>query len=132
MMGKKEQRSACCNLHCLKTILTCGCGNLGWAVERGSASTVRSILERKDFSTEELDKALISALIWKFPKCLDALLKSGACRRKAFNSISPYHVLFTFCGRSFSQYTSPKSNVLETLRVLTTYPDLDVNCKEPK
>ncbi len=131
-MENQEQRRVCCNLQCLRTKLTCCCGKLERAVEMGSASTVRSILDCKNFTTEELDKALISALIWKFPECLDALLKSGARRRKAFNSISPYHVLLTFCMHRFSQYTSPMSNILETLRVLTTYPDLDINCKEPK
>ncbi len=129
-MEIEEQRPASCNLHCLKRLLTCGCGNLERAVERGSASTVRSILDLEDFSTEELYKALISALIWKFPECLDALLKGGARRRKVFNRISPYHALFTFCTRGFSQYTSPKSNILETLRVLTTYSDLDIIFKE--
>ncbi len=123
---------AFCNLKYLRTLLTCGFRRLERAVEIGSAASVRWILDHKNCSAEELDKALISELVWKFPESLDAFLKNGARRRKAFNSINPCHVLFTFCSYYFSDNTSPMSNMLETLRVLTSYPDVDINSKEPE
>ena len=107
MMKFGEQQSC-------KMALTHGCGKLDRAVEMGSASTVCWILDHEDFSTEELDRVLISALVWKFPECLDALLKSVARRRKAFNSINPYHVFLTFSRYDFSSYTSPLLKLLET------------------
>ncbi len=131
MIESEEQCTVCCDLQSIKALVTRSSGKLQRAVEMGSDSAVRSLLNREVFSTEELDKALISALVWKFPECLDALLESGA-RRKKLNSINPYHALFTFSRYLFSTYTSPTSNMLECLRVLTTYPDLDINCKEPE
>ncbi len=128
-----HEHHVCCDLQCLRTLVTCGYGRMERAVEimeMGSASAVCLLLNRENLTTEELDKALISALVWKFPECLDALLKRGEGRRKAFDSINPYHVLLTFCSYYFSDYTSPTSNILESLRVLTSYPDLDINCKE--
>ncbi len=127
-----DMAAVCCNLQCLKTLLTCDCRKfksnteIERAVEMGSVSALRLLLEHEDFSTEELDDAFRFALRWKFPKCIDALLSSGARVRKAFNGINPYHVLFMYS----SGYTSPASNMLESIRVLTSY-NLDVNCGEP-
>ena len=108
------------------------CGRLEMEVEMGTAASVRRILESENFSTAELDKAFISALVWKFPESLDALLKNGARRRNAFNSINPCHVLLTFGSYYLFDYTRPMSNMLETLHVLTSYPDVDINSKEPE
>ncbi len=126
-----HEHPVCCNLKCLRTLLACGRRSLEMA-EMGSAASVRWLLDCENLSTEKLDKALISALVWKFPKSLDALLKNGARRIRAFNNINPCHVLLTFGSYYISDYTRPVSNMLESLRVLTSNPDVDINSKEPE
>ncbi len=80
---------------------------------------------------QELDEALTSALRWKFPECIDALLNhvnKGARSREIFYGRNLYHELFLYIDGI--SYRSPMSNVVESIRVLLSY-NLDVNRKIP-